>query len=63
MWKLDLAAVAVECALCIPEVKHVARNMSKPERVSANAAYGSHSSPGGFWSEMGEVVLWMAHEG
>ena len=61
-WKLDPAAVAVEYALRIPGVKHVALNTSKPERVAANAAYGNHRSPDGFWSEMDEVVLRMAHD-
>ena len=56
-WKLDPAAVAVEYALRIPGVKHVALNTSKPERVAANAAYGSHRSPDGFWSEMDKVVF------
>ena len=55
-WKLDPAAVAVEYALRIPGVKHVALNTSKPERVAANAAYGQHKSPEEFWKEL-EVIL------
>ena len=55
-WKLDPAAVAVEYALRIPGVKHVALNTSKPERVAANAAYGQHKSPDGFWREMGHIL-------
>ena len=55
-WKLDPAAVAVEYALRIPGVKHVALNTSRPERVAANAAYGKHKSPDGFWKEL-EVIL------
>ena len=50
--KLDPAAVAVEYALRIPGVKHVALNTSKPERVATNAAYGQHHSPEEFWQEL-----------
>ena len=55
-WDLDPAAVAVEYALRIPGVKHVALNTSKPERVATNAAYGNHRSPGEFWREMESIL-------
>ena len=55
-WDLDPAAVAVEYALRIPGVKHVALNTSKPERVATNAAYGNHCSPGEFWREMESIL-------
>ena len=55
-WKLDPAAVAVEYALRIPGVKHVALNTSKPERVAANAAYGQHKSPDEFWKELERIL-------
>ena len=52
-WNLDPAAVAVEYALRIPGVKHVALNTSRPDRVAVNAAYGSHRSPEQFWKDLG----------
>lgn len=55
-WNLDPAAVAVEYALRIPGVRHVALNTSKPERVVANAAYGDHRSPEGFWKDLQGVL-------
>lgn len=53
---LDPAAVAVEYALRVPGVKHVALNTSKPERVAVNAAYGTHCAPEAFWNELKEML-------
>lgn len=53
---LDPAAVAVEYALRLPGVKHVALNTSKPERVAVNAAYGQHRAPDVFWNEIKEML-------
>ncbi|MGN0877426.1 MAG: aldo/keto reductase [Kiritimatiellia bacterium] len=53
---LDPAAVAVEYALRIPGVRHVALNTSQPGRVAVNAAYGAHRAPEGFWNELKEII-------
>ena len=55
-YALDPAAVAVEYALRLPGVKHVALNTSKPERVAVNAAYGAHRAPEEFWNELKEIL-------
>ena len=55
-YALDPAAVAVEYALRLPGVKHVALNTSKPERVAVNAAYGTHRAPEEFWNELKEIL-------
>ena len=55
-YALDPAAVAVEYALRLPGVKHVALNTSKPERVAVNAAYGAHRAPETFWNELKEIL-------
>ena len=55
-YALDPAAVAVEYALRLPGVKHVALNTSKPERVVVNAAYGAHRAPETFWNELKEIL-------
>ena len=48
---VDPASAAVEYALRIPGVRHVALNTSRPERVATNAAMGSYRSPSAFWEE------------
>lgn len=55
-YALDPAAVAVEYALRLPGVKHVALNTSKPERVAVNAVYGAHRAPETFWNELKEIL-------
>lgn len=55
-YALDPAAVAVEYALRLPGVKHVALNTSKPERVAVNAAYGAHRVLETFWNELKEIL-------
>ena len=55
-YALDPAAVAVEYALRLPGVRHVALNTSKPDRVAVNAAYGAHRSPEEFWNELKEIL-------
>lgn len=54
-WALDPAAVAVEYAFRIG-FDAVALNTSKPGRVAANAAYGSHRSPGEFWGKLDAML-------